>query len=188
VLAISLSLSLFPEGWVEAKGVQLSVKRDRGLLKTGLDSMNLQTNETLPLVLFPSPSVPLKQFHRYLNQEYSEESAETGLDSMNVANNDNSNNKGCHVSHCSLAICIKKSILRKKKNYGKFQIFSPCKNFTLQKKSPKRNQNPSRYYYNSIITNLKFQHKSSFKNSCIKIDLLLLLPRGQNALNYYIIL
>ncbi len=28
-------------------------------------------------------------------------------------------------------------------------------------------QNPSRYYYNSIITNLKFQHKpkiSSFKN------------------------
>jgi hypothetical protein len=54
--------------------------------------------------------------------------------------------------------------------------------FTMQKnlylififlKSFKRNQNPSRYYYyNSIITNLKFQHKpklSSFKNPPIKI-------------------
>ncbi len=57
--------------------------------------------------------------------------------------------------------------------------------YNLQKKSSKRNQNPSRYYYNSI-TNLKFQHKpeiSSFKNPHIKkIDLLLLLllllPRG----------
>jgi hypothetical protein len=26
----------------------------------------------------------------------------------------------------------------------------------------KRNQNPSRYYYNSIITNLKFQHTSQY--------------------------
>jgi hypothetical protein len=56
---------------------------------------------------------------------------------------------------------------------------SPCKNIIF-KKSSKGNQNPSRYYYNSIITNLKFQHKpkiSSFKNPHIKIDLLLL-PRG----------
>jgi hypothetical protein len=63
------------------------------------------------------------------------------------------------------------------------------KYFTTQKKlylififfkSFKRNQNPSRYYYyNSIITNLKFQHKpklSSFKNPPIKLNLLLLLP------------
>ncbi len=47
--------------------------------------------------------------------------------------------------------------------------------YNLQKKSSKINQNPSRYYYNSIITNLKFQHKpklsSSFKfNPHIKID------------------
>ncbi len=43
----------------------------------------------------------------------------------------------------------------------------------------KETQNPSRYYYNSIITNLKLQHKpkisSCFKNTHIKIDLLLLL-------------
>jgi len=50
---------------------------------------------------------------------------------------------------------------------------SPCKKIIF-KKSSKRNQNPSRYYYNSIITNLKFQHKpklSSFENPLIKIDL-----------------
>jgi hypothetical protein len=65
----------------------------------------------------------------------------------------------------------------KKKNYGNSNI-SPCKNIIFQKSS-KRNQNPSSYY-NSIITNLKFQHKpktSSFKNPHIKIDLLL--PRGE---------
>ncbi len=69
------------------------------------------------------------------------------------------------------------------------QIFHPCKNILIfyKKKSSKRNQNPSRYYYNSIRTNLEFQHKpnlSSFKKSSDKkIDLLLLLlllllPRG----------
>jgi hypothetical protein len=65
------------------------------------------------------------------------------------------------------------------------QIFHHAKNIIF-KKSSKRNQNPSTYYYNSV-TNLKFQHKptiSSFKNPCIKIDLLLL-PRGQNPLSYY---
>jgi hypothetical protein len=43
--------------------------------------------------------------------------------------------------------------------------------------------------YNSIVTNLKFQHKpkiSSLKNPHIKIDLLLL-PRGQNPLSYCIL-
>jgi len=34
--------------------------------------------------------------------------------------------------------------------------------FTMQKYNPlkKETKNPSRYYYNSIITNLKFQHTS----------------------------
>jgi len=51
------------------------------------------------------------------------------------------------------------------------------KNFTmqkihlnLQKNPPKENQNPSRYYYNSV-TNLKFQHKPKYhlsKNPHIK--------------------
>jgi hypothetical protein len=69
---------------------------------------------------------------------------------------------------------------------------SPCQNIpNLPKKSSKRNQNPSTYY-NSITTDLKFQHErkmSSFKNPHIKkVDLLLLLlpSRGQNPLSYTI--
>ncbi len=71
-----------------------------------------------------------------------------------------------------------------------FKTFFP-QNIIFRKKSSKRNQNPSRYYYNSIITNLKFQHKqkiSSFKNPHIKIKqtyYLLLPSRGQNPLSYY---
>jgi hypothetical protein len=61
-----------------------------------------------------------------------------------------------------LATYILKSILmqKKKKNYGNSNI-SPCQNIIFpKKKSSKRNKNLSRYYYNnSIITNLKFQHK-----------------------------
>jgi hypothetical protein len=52
-----------------------------------------------------------------------------------------------------------KSLLRQKKNYPNSNI-SPCKNIIFQK-STKRNQNPSRYY-NSIITNLEFQHKPKY--------------------------
>jgi len=58
----------------------------------------------------------------------------------------------------------------------KLKYFHYAKILISQKSSNRRNQNPSRYYYNSIITNLKFQHKPkkkpSFKNPCIKIDLL----------------
>jgi hypothetical protein len=57
------------------------------------------------------------------------------------------------VSHCGLAIYIKKYLKAKKENYGNSNI-SPCKNIIF-KKCSKRNQNPSRYY-NSIIINLKF--------------------------------
>jgi hypothetical protein len=64
------------------------------------------------------------------------------------------------VSHCGLAIYIKK-YLNAKKKYGNSNI-SPCRNIILKKKSSKGNQNPSRYYYNSIITNLKFQHKPKY--------------------------
>jgi hypothetical protein len=65
-----------------------------------------------------------------------------------------------------------KSMLRqKKKNYGNSNI-SPCKNnIIFKRKFSKRNQNPSRYYFNSI-TNLNFQHNlakiSCFKNPHIK--------------------
>jgi hypothetical protein len=91
------------------------LKETEDFSKPGLDSMNLQTNGTLPLVLFLPPlSVPLICFHRYLNQEYSEESAETGLDSMNVARKTTitTATRGVCVcvSYCvvAFAICIKK--------------------------------------------------------------------------------
>jgi hypothetical protein len=79
-----------------------------------------------------------------------------------------------------------KSTLRQKKNYEISNI-SPCKKCILQKKSSKRNQNPSRYY--NFVTNCKFQNKPKYYLSkilyFIKIELLLLLPRGQNPLSYY---
>jgi hypothetical protein len=59
----------------------------------------------------------------------------------------------------------------------------PCKNIIL-KKSSKRNQNPSRYN-NSIIINLKFQHKPKYHISKMIIKIDLLLARGQNPLSYY---
>jgi hypothetical protein len=57
-----------------------------------------------------------------------------------------------------------KSILRQKKNYGNSNI-SPCKN-VIFKNSSKKNPNPSRYY-NSLITNLKFEHKANYHLSKI---------------------
>jgi hypothetical protein len=97
-------------------------------------------------------------------------------------------NKGvCHTMALlfSLAIYIKK-YGKQKKNHENSNI-SPCKN-SIFKKSFERNQNPSRYYCNSI-TKLKFQHKPRYQSSCkiphIKIDLLLFLPRDQNPLSYY---
>jgi len=60
-------------------------------------------------------------------------------------------------------------MLMKKKNYGNSNISPMQKNISFPKKSSKRNQNPSRYYYNSIITNLKFQHKPKYQLSKIRI-------------------
>jgi hypothetical protein len=73
------------------------------------------------------------------------------MDSLHLSQQEERKTKTRGVSHCGLAICIKK--YQQKKNRGNSNI-SPCKNITF-KKSCKRNQNPSRHY-NSIITNLKF--------------------------------
>jgi hypothetical protein len=63
------------------------------------------------------------------------------------------------VSHCGLAIYIKKYLKAKE---GLWKL----KYFTMQKyKSSKRNQNPSRYY--NFITNFKGQHKSKYHLSKI---------------------
>ncbi len=49
------------------------------------------------------------------------------------------------VSHCGLAICIKK-VPKGKRRIMETQIFHHAKIYSSSKKSSKRNQNPSRYY------------------------------------------
>jgi hypothetical protein len=71
------------------------------------------------------------------------------------------------VSHCGLAIYTKK-YLKAKEELWKLEYFHHARNIIF-KNSSKRNQNPSRYYYNSIITNLKFQHKPKYHLSKILI-------------------
>jgi hypothetical protein len=80
------------------------------------------------------------------------------------------------------------SILRQKEEeLWKLKYFTLQKYYNLPKilqTSSKRNQNPSRYYYyNSIITNLKFQHKpkyiifqkSSYQNRPIIIIIIIII-------------
>jgi hypothetical protein len=62
------------------------------------------------------------------------------------------------VSHCGLAIYIKK-YLKAKEELWKFKYLTMQK-YIIFKKSSKRNQNPSSYY--NSITNLKFQHKPKY--------------------------
>jgi len=60
----------------------------------------------------------------------------------------------CHTM--ALPFTLKKKYLKAKEEeeLWKLKNISPCKNYNLlQKKSSKRNQNPSRYY--NFITNLK---------------------------------
>jgi hypothetical protein len=77
--------------------------------------------------------------------------------------------RGVSITQYGLAnLHFLKCILRRqKKNYGNSNI-SPCKKIECSKKSSKRNQNPSRSYYNSI-TNFKFQHKPKYHLSKILI-------------------
>jgi hypothetical protein len=70
------------------------------------------------------------------------------------------------VCHTMPLLFTLKSILRQKKHYGNLYIL-PCKNVIFEKPL-KRNQNPSRYYYNSI-TILKFQHNPKYHLSKILI-------------------
>jgi hypothetical protein len=70
------------------------------------------------------------------------------------------------VSHCGLAIYIKKDLKAKEEELWKLKYFTMQK-YNLQKSS-KTNQNPLRYY-NSTITNLKFQHKPKYHLSKILI-------------------
>jgi hypothetical protein len=69
------------------------------------------------------------------------------------------------MSHCGLAIYIKKH-LKAKEELWKLKYFTIQK-YILFKKSSKRNQNPSRYH--NSITNLKFQYKPKYHLSKILI-------------------
>jgi hypothetical protein len=65
------------------------------------------------------------------------------------------------VSHFGLlAIYIEKYLKAKEEELWKLKYIFTIQKYNLQKNPLKENQNPSRYYYNSIITTLKFQHKS----------------------------
>jgi len=81
------------------------------------------------------------------------------------------------MSHCGLANLHSKKRYRKaKEELWKLKYFTIQK-YNLQKKSSnRRNQNPSRYY-NSITTNLKFQHKSKYHVSKIIITKIGLLTK-----------
>jgi hypothetical protein len=70
------------------------------------------------------------------------------------------------VSHCGLAICIKKD-LKAKEELGKLKYFTLQK-YNLKKIPLNKNQNPSRYY--NSISNLKFQHKLKYHVSKILIS------------------
>jgi hypothetical protein len=70
------------------------------------------------------------------------------------------------VSQYGLAIYIKK-YLKAKEELWELKYFT-MQRYNLPKSPLKRNQNPSRYY-NSIITNLKFQHKPKYHLSKILI-------------------
>jgi len=60
----------------------------------------------------------------------------------------------------ALPIYIKKYLKAKEELFRKLKYFTMQK-YTLQKNPLKENPNPSSYY-NSIITNLKFQHKPKY--------------------------
>jgi hypothetical protein len=69
-------------------------------------------------------------------------------------------NKTRGVSHYGLPIYIKKYLKAKEEELWKLKYFTMQK-YTLPKNPLKENPNPSSYY-NSIITNLKFQHKPKY--------------------------
>jgi hypothetical protein len=68
------------------------------------------------------------------------------------------------VSHCGLAIYIKKHLKAKEESW-KFKYFTMQK-YNLQK-NPLKKPNPSRYH--NSVTNLKFQHKPKYHLSKILI-------------------
>jgi hypothetical protein len=74
-----------------------------------------------------------------------------------------------HASHCGLAIYIKKYLKAKEEELWKFKYFTMQK-YNLQKNSSKKETKSLQHFIiNSIITNLKFQHKPKYHLSKILI-------------------
>jgi len=71
----------------------------------------------------------------------------------------------CHTMALPFTL---KEYLKAKDELWKPKNISSMQKYNLLKKSSKRNQNPSRYY-NSIITNLNFQHEPKYHLSKILI-------------------
>jgi hypothetical protein len=71
------------------------------------------------------------------------------------------------VCHTMALLFTFQKYLKAKEELWKLKYFHYAKILISQKSSNRRNQNPSRYYYNS--TNLKFQHKPKKKNHLSKI-------------------
>jgi len=90
---------------------------------------------------------------------------EVGVPSFGRSQHNKQRKQGvCHT----VALPIKLKHILRQRRITKTPNISPHKNIII-KKSSKRNQNPSRYYYTSIITNLKFQHKPKYHLSKILI-------------------
>jgi hypothetical protein len=68
----------------------------------------------------------------------------------------------CHLHEKSMYLKAKEEELWKLKYFT-------MQKYNLQKNLLKENQNPSRYYYNSIITNLKLEHNPKYHLSEILI-------------------
>jgi hypothetical protein len=67
----------------------------------------------------------------------------------------------CHT--VTLPSAFKSNLKKAKTRIMKTSIiFHHAKIIKFQNNPLQKNQNPSRYYYNSIITNLKFQHKPKY--------------------------
>jgi hypothetical protein len=77
------------------------------------------------------------------------------------AKGNKSKTRGWVVSHCGLAIYIKRHLKRQKKNHENSNI-SPCKNIIFKINPLKKETKILQRSYNSIRTNLNFQHKPKY--------------------------
>jgi hypothetical protein len=70
------------------------------------------------------------------------------------------------VAHCVALPFTLKKYLKAKEEFWKLKYFTIAKTIIFKKKNPlKETKKTFKIYYNSIITNLKFQHKPKYNLS-----------------------